>query len=440
MAISPPPSQAGLALLAIVSIQATAQTIVFKNFTLIDGTGRPVRPGVAMLVRDGQIRSIRPAAKVRKPRRAGVIDLAGKIVMPGLINLHGHVGATVDLAQGPRFYTRTNVKRNLATYASYGVTAVLSLGTDLDPIYSVREEERAGAKPGMARVYTAGMGFVGKGAFPAAGGMRYEVSTVAECNKRVDELAAKQVDIVKIWVDDHFGRGRKTPIELSRAIIARAHKHGLRVAVHIVNLSDAKELIAAGADVLAHSVRDQPVDQELIGMMKKRHVWQIATLTREISTYIYAERPKFLDEPFFTRGVSASVIETLKSRPYIDRLKADPDFPRYPNLLVMAKQNLKRLADAGVKIGFGTDSGPPARFPGYFEQWELELMVEAGLTPMQVITAATKSSAQFLGARELGTLARGKQADFLVLSKNPLDDIRNTRSIESVYIAGNLVK
>jgi imidazolonepropionase-like amidohydrolase len=104
-----------------------------------------------------------------------------------------------------------------------------------------------------------------------------------------------------------------------------------------------------------------------------------------------------------------------------------------------AEHNLKTLADAGVPYGFGTDSGPPGRFPGYFAHWEMELMVEAGLTPMQVITAATGSAAAFLHAKDLGTLEASKWADLIVLNSNPLDDIKNTRTIEAVYIAGNRV-
>jgi imidazolonepropionase-like amidohydrolase len=108
-------------------------------------------------------------------------------------------------------------------------------------------------------------------------------------------------------------------------------------------------------------------------------------------------------------------------------------------MLPMAQKNLKRLADAGVPIGFGTDSGPPGRFPGYFEHWELELMVQAGLTPMQAIQAATGNAARFLRQPDLGTLEAGKCADFLVLARNPLEDIRNTRTLESVYLGGDRV-
>jgi imidazolonepropionase-like amidohydrolase len=244
-----------------------------------------------------------------------------------------------------------------------------------------------------------------------------------------------------MWVDDNFGRGQKLSPDITSVIIAEAHKHRIKAVAHIVNLSDAKQLIAAGLDGLAHSVRDKEVDAELIAAMKSKGAWQMApTLTREISTYIYAERPKFLDEPFFTRHTPVSGIEQVTNPQFMNRMKNDPDFERNRGLLVMAKRNLKKLSDAGVKLGFGTDTGPTGRFQGYFEHMEMELMVEAGLTPMQVITSATKSGAEFLGARDRGTLEAGKWADLIVMTKNPLEDIRNTKSLEAVWIAGKLVK
>ena len=221
-------------------------------------------------------------------------------------------------------------------------------------------------------------------------------------------------------------------------IIDNAHRDHLRVAAHIFYLADAKQLVDAGLDALAHSVRDQPVDDALIATMKKHGAWQAAaTLTREASMFVYAKPPEFLNDPFFTRGVSQAVISGLSDPEYQKRSASDPDFDKYPGFLKMAQQNLKRLADAGIPYGIGTDSGPPARFPGFFEQWELELMVDAGLTPSQVITAATKNGAEFLKAKDLGTLETGKWADLIVLNSNPMANIKNTRSIDSVYIAGN---
>jgi imidazolonepropionase-like amidohydrolase len=269
-------------------------------------------------------------------------------------------------------------------------------------------------------------------------GVPFEVATTGDVNKDVAHLADQRVDIVKIWVDDHLGREKKIPIELCKAIIAGAHQHGIKVAAHIFYLDDAKALIDAGLDGLAHSVRDKPVDDALIASMKKQGAFQsAATLTREESTFIFGKPGPMLDDVFFTHGVAPTVLATLKSPAYQNKVASDPDYAKYPGFLKMAMHNLKKLSDSGVKIGFGTDSGPPARFQGYSEHREMELMVHAGLTPMQVITDATRNAAEFLRAKDLGTLERGKWADLIVLGKNPLDDIRNTRSIEMVLIAGD---
>jgi imidazolonepropionase-like amidohydrolase len=228
---------------------------------------------------------------------------------------------------------------------------------------------------------------------------------------------------------------------IAAAIITAAHKHGLKVVAHVFYLDDAKQLAAAGVDGFGHSVRDKPVDDELIRLMKQHGTWQMAsTLAREASLFAYGKTAPFLADPFFAKPVAPDVLATLKSAEYQKKTAADPEFAEYPKFFAMAKQNLKRLADAGIRYGLGTDAGPPARFPGFFEHWEAQLMVEAGLTPAQVITAATKSGAEFLGAKDLGTLEKGKWADFLILSRNPTADILNTRSLESVYIAGNKVK
>jgi imidazolonepropionase-like amidohydrolase len=410
---------------------------VLKDFTLIDGKGGPAVAGASMIIDSGRITWIGSNARMKAPSGAEVIDLSGKFVMPGIVNLHGHVGNTVDFAQNAKFFTRENVEKNLRTYASYGVTTVLSMGTDQDLIFKIRDEQRAG-RPTYARIYSAGQGFTLKGGIGGMPSVTYNLETVDEIPKDVDALAAKKVDIIKVWVDDGLGKRKKIPYEMTKAIIDNAHRNHLRVAAHIFYLADAKQLVDGGMDALAHSVRDEPVDQGLINSMKKHGAWQAAaTLTREASMFVYSKPPDFLTDTFFTRGVSPAVITGLSDPEYQKRSASDPDLPKYPGFLKMAQQNLKRLADAGIPYGIGTDSGPPGRFPGFFEQWELELMVEAGLTPSQVITAATKSGAEFLKAKDLGTLETGKWADLIVLGANPMANIRNTRSIEAVYIAGN---
>src|SRR5262245_27364532 len=284
-----------LILSSFVSIcAASAQTTILKNFTLIDGSGGPPRPNASMVIVDGRIQSVGPVAQVKVPAGAQTIDLAGKFVMPGIINLHGHVGNTVDLAQDPKNFTRANVEKNLKMYASYGVTSVVSMGSEQPLIMDMRAEQRRTNRPNMTRIFTARRGFTGVGGYPTTApgmqGVPYEVATVADVDKDVAELAAQKVDIVKMWVDDHLGKDKKIPFDLSKAIIGNAHKNHLKVAAHVFYLSDAKALVEAGLDGLAHSVRDKPVDDALIQAMKKRGSWQAAaTLTREASTFVFAK-------------------------------------------------------------------------------------------------------------------------------------------------------
>jgi len=419
---------------------ALAETKVLENFTLIDGTGRAPVADAALVVRDGRIEYAGPKSGLKAPAGAERMDLAGKYVMPGLIDLHVHLGNVKGLVQDPKFFTRENLNQQLRTYASYGVTAVVSMGADPDLIYQVRAEQRAG-RPSLTRIFTAGRGFTGKGGYPVSApgmkGVPFEVETVEDVRKAVAQLADKRVDLVKIWVDDHLGKEPKISMDLCRAIIAEAHRRGLKAAAHMFYLDDAKQLVEAGVDALAHSVRDRPVDQELISLMKKQGTWQIPTLTREVSTFVYARPHPFLDDPFFTRSVPREVIAPLKSAEYRKKLQADPNLDRYREFLETAKKNLKPLFDAGVRIGFGTDTGPPARFSGYFDHWEMELMAELGMSPAEILRSATGRAAEYLGAKDLGTLEKGKWADLVVLGANPLENIRNTRAIELVWIAGN---
>jgi imidazolonepropionase-like amidohydrolase len=412
---------------------------ILTDFTLIDGTGRPPTTSAAMIVDNGRITWVGPAAQLKPPAAAETVDLAGGFVMPGIINLHGHLGNTVDLRQDGKFYTRESVQENLSIYASYGVTTVLSLGTDQDLIFKIREEQRAG-RPAVTRIYTAGQGLVFKGGYGGLEGVTPGVATPAEARAAVDALAKKRVDIVKLWMDDHLGAQKKMPYEIAKAIIDAAHNRHLPVAAHIFYLEDARRLVEYGVNGLAHSIRDKSLDERLTRAMKEHGTWQMAaTLTREASLFVYANTPAFVSDPFFTRSVSAGVVQMLRSPSYQKSIASDPHFAEYRGFFETAKRNLKVIADAAIPYGFGTDTGPPGRFPGFFEHWEMELMAEAGLTPMQVIVAATGSAARFLDTKELGTLEPGRWADLIVLDRNPLQDIRNTRAIRNVYIAGNRV-
>jgi imidazolonepropionase-like amidohydrolase len=420
-----------------------APSFVIEGVNIWDGAGgAPIRDGV-IVVSGGSIQAVGPRASTPIPKGATVISGAGKTLIPGLINAHGHVGMTKGLKASPENYSEENVLAQLRQYARYGVTAVQSLGTDFEPILKLRGPARENETP-RATVFTAGRGFTNKQGYPAVlpgnAGVPREVDAVEEVRKNVEELARQKVDVVKIWVDDHWGHYKKIRPELYRAIIDEAHKRGLRVMAHMFYLEDAKQLVAAGLDGLAHSVRDKEVDDELIRLIKEKKTFAVATLAREESTFIYATPPAFLDDPFFNRWIDPEIIRQLKDPAYGARIKADPDFSKFPGQLAMAKKNLKKLFDAGVHIAFGSDSGPPSRFHGFFEHRELELMVEAGLTPAQTLQAATSNTATALHiSGKFGALTKGKRADMILLDADPLTDIRNMRKINKVWIGGREV-
>jgi imidazolonepropionase-like amidohydrolase len=424
----------GLAALSV----AQAATTVLTNFTLIDGTGRTPAPGSALIVEDGRISWVGPRSNLKPPSGASVVDLTGKFVTPGLIDNHVHLGLVHDLTQDINFYSRELVEQQLRIYAAYGVTAVQVLGTDTDAIFGVRTDQRK-KQTDMARVYTSGQGLVFKGSYGGVAGLNKPVADVAEARRAVDEQVAKGVDFIKLWVDDEFGDlPSRMPADISKAIIDQAHKHKLRAVAHIFYLENARTLVSQGVDGFAHSVRDLPVDQALLDDMKRHNTVQMAaTLSREAS-FTYTQLP-FLDDPFFNRSIAPAALAVLKSAERQQKLAAGKHFKQYPGVLDTALKNTRREIEAGVRYGVGSDSGPSGRFSGHFLHWELQLMVQAGLTPLQALTAATRTNAELIGAKDLGTIEPGKRADLVVFDADPAADIRNTRTIRAVYVAGTSV-
>ncbi len=394
----------------------------FTGARLIDGTGAPPMDDAVLVVRDGRVEAVGPAAQVPIPEGAEQIDVTGATVIPGLINSHGHVGGVVGLESGN--YSEENVLRQLRLNARYGVTTVNSLGDDEQAGFRLRDAQET-AELARARLYVAGRVIT--------------ADTPEEARRKVDENAEKKPDYIKFRVDDNLGATEKMSPEVYEALIEQADSRGLRTAVHIFYLDDAKSLLRAGVDFLAHSVRDQEVDQELIDLMKENDVCLCLTLTRELSTFVYEKVPEFFEDPFFLKEAAAEVLAKLKEPERQQQIRERRSAQLYKAALEVASRNVKKLVDGGATVAMGTDSGPPARFQGYFEHMELWLMVEAGLTPMQALVSATRDAARCLDLSDLGTLEAGKWADFIVLESDPLEDIRNTRSIESVWIAGNRV-
>lgn len=417
---------------------ASAETVALRHFTLIDGTGRGPAADQALVITDGRLSWVGPAAKLKLPAGARVEDLRGKYVLPGLIDSHVHLGLVNGIAQDIKYQTPESIEKQLHLYAAYGITSVQTLGTEKDLIFPLRNAERAG-RPDMARVFTVGQGVVFKGSYGGVPGLDQSVATPEEARRMVDAQVAKGADAIKLWVDDEFGTlSSRMPPAISSAVIEEARKDGKKSIAHIFYYDNASELTREGINAFAHEVRDRPIDTALLGRMKAKGVWQMAaTLSREAS-FTYTMLP-FLDDPFFARGVTPEVLAELRSPERVKKLAAAPNFSKYAPTLRNAMANFAAEAKAGVRYGMGTDSGPSARFPGYFAHWELELMVRAGITPLQAITAATGHNAEFLGARDIGTVQAGKWADLLVLDKSPLADIRNTRTIHEVFVAGRNV-
>jgi imidazolonepropionase-like amidohydrolase len=405
---------------AAPSTQSTGEVRAFTNARVFDGTERPPLDNTTILVRDGRIVDVGPAVAV--PPGATRVPLTGKTVTPGLVNAHGHVGNTVGLEQGR--YSADNVARDLRTYAAYGITTVFSLGDDQAAGIAARDAQ---STPSLdrARLFVAG---------PVL-----DPKTPDDARKLVADVQAMRVDIVKIRVDDNLGTTPKMAPAIYRAVIDEAHTRGLRVAVHVFYLEDTRALVEAGADFVAHSVRDKDVDAPLVAALKQRDVCVCPTLMREVSTFVYESTPPWFSDPLFLKHADPTAVRELQDPARQNRMKNSESARRYKIALEQANRNLKILADAGVKIAMGTDTGPPARFQGYFELMELERMVGAGLTPRQALIAATRDAARCQRLNEVGTIEKGKWADFVAFDADPLADIANVRKINSVWIAGNKI-
>ena len=412
--------------------------VLFEGARLITGEGSAPLENSAFVVADGRFTHVGRTGDVRAPAGALRIDLAGKTVIPALVDAHSHIGYMHDLTSGPQNYTRENILDHMRRFAYFGVAASQAMGSDFGEMpYTLRDEILAGRFPGTARFLSAGRGLAPVEEISAAN-MRhaaYPVTTVEGARAAVRELASRKVRIVKTWVDDRGGAIKKLRPELYGAIIDEAHRNGLLVAVHATGLRDAKDLLRAGIDIFAHMIAD--VDDELVALFKAHPRTVVLTALGGPRRTVYAP---WIDppHPLIVETVSPSQIARLR-----DRLAAITPAEQARARAGWDKLalGLKRLSDAGVIIGVGTDGGGQQgdQFVGWTMHTEVENMVAAGMTPAQVIAAATRTSAEILGLNDLGTVAPGKSADFVVLDANPLDDIRNTRRIDRVYLRGQLV-
>lgn len=392
--------------------------VAYTGATIWDGTGSPAQRGESLVVNDGRVVGILDSP----PANAKVIDLEGHWIVPGFINAHGHVSGR--WADDSVTDVTNKVRADLALYARYGVTSVVSLGGAPTEAFAVRDEQES-TSLSHARVKLAGPVVIGDTPEAAAASTKENIRNGA--------------DWIKIRVDDNLGTGTKMSWDAVHEVINIAREAGIPVATHIFYQEDAQRLLEMGTGLIAHSVRDQKVTEDFTQAMLDTGVCYVPTLTREVSTFVYASRPAFFDDPFFLEGAKQSEIERVSQPEFMARVAASPTAAGYRIALEQAKENLKIVADAGVPIAFGTDTGPGGRFLGYFEHMEFDLMAESGMTAEQILLSATSVAADCMNLDDVGTLEAGNWADFVVLGDNPLADIRGAHAVQRVYVAGNAV-
>ena len=417
---------------------AATTAVVYSGARLIPGDGAAAIEEGVLVVDAGVILDAGPVDTVTAPDGARAVDLSGRTIIPALVNLHGHVGFQRGLTYDGANYTRENIEDHLQRYAYHGVGVIVSMGTDAGELWREIQRDQAAGRASGARLFTAGRGLAAPMAGPGAAALRPSalgVTSEDEGRALVRELVGQGVSFIKIWVDDRGGTVEKLVSAYYRAIIDEAHQQGLDVIAHVFYHDDADELVAAGVDGFAHLVRDREMDDALIDAIVENDVFVMPNLGIS-ERGRHATPPPWMSEPLLAETVAADVLARMTDS-FIRRDPAAAE--RAVESYARMERSLARLHAAGASLVLSSDSGVQDHIYGFSAHRELELMVAAGLTPMDAIVIATSRSADRLGLADTGRLAAGARADFVVLDGNPLDDITNTRRIDAVYLQGEPV-
>src|SRR5947208_4392421 len=429
----------GCVIVVSVCMSQGNRTTVFEGARLITGDGSAPIENSAFVIDNNRFTTVGRKGEVQAPPGAKRVDLTGKTVIPALVDVHSHFGFLNqrDGSMSKANFNRENLLDHLRRYAYHGFAAAISMGTDFGELpYQLREE----TNPGAALFRTVGRGLAWPGSGPndpARNDVPYVVTTVEQARQAVRDLATHRPDFVKLWVDDRSKTQKKLTPELYGAAIDEAHKYNLRAIAHVYDLEDAKGLVRAGIEGFTHLVRDKDIDDEFLQLLKQHPGVFVTPNLGITSRAMDSGRPAWLDDPLLHETIPPGEIARLENQFSNRRPDALANTRASWDLQV---RNLTKLRAAGVRIVLGSDSaGDPSRTMGWHAIWELDALSKAGMTPSDVIVASTRLAAETLKLDQLGTIAPGKSADFVVHNANPLENIANTRKIYKVYLRGEEV-
>lgn len=418
-----------------------ARVVVFDGARILDGNGGAPIEGGRLVIQNGRVVAVGAQSTVAAPAGATRIDVTGKTIMPAMINVHAHVGFEGYTSWGARNQTAANILDHMQREAYYGVVAATSVGSSPTELsLQFQRDQQAGSFPPAARyLFMPGMA-------PPNGGPDHilreatnelrvvnEVTTPEEARVAVQKMADQKIRHLKMWVDDRNGTYPKLTPDVYTAIVREAHARKITVHVHAIQQADQKAVVAAGADVLVHMVQREPIDDTYQALLRQHRPYWATVIS--LGDPVEVCHP----DPFFEDAMPPAVLSKIRATTERISLQAHcaPPSPNAPNREKMLAHNFPLMIAAGVKLVLATDTGiHPGHTFGSGEHVELARWVQLGLPPAQAIVAATKTPAELMGLDDLGTLASGKRASFIVLDGNPLDDIRNTRRIADVYLDG----